>query len=272
MDSDLARLYECKNGTKSINLSVKRNINRFPNNFYFQLTEFEYNSLRFQSETLKSGSGKHIKYLPYVFTEEGVAMLSSILRTPKAVEVSVNIMNAFVMMRKFISENKDTYKEITIIRNKLLEHDDKINELFDKFERNGSIKQTIFFNGQIYDAYEVIVDLIKTAKESITIIDNYLDDGILKILSKKNENIKVLLITKNNTKINKLDIDKFNKEYPTINIKYDNTYHDRFIIIDNKELYHLGASIKDLGNKTFAINKIEDKRCVNMLIKQVNKY
>src|SRR5574344_3091411 len=134
LDSDLAKLYECKNGTKTINLAVKRNINRFPNNFYFQLTEFEYNSLRFQSETLKSGSGKHIKYLPYVFTEEGVAMLSSILRTPKAVEVSVNIMNAFVMMRKFISENKDTYKEITIIRNNLLDHDDNINELFDKFE------------------------------------------------------------------------------------------------------------------------------------------
>ena len=272
MDSDLARLYNCKNGTKEINQAVKNNPDKFPKRFVFKLTNEEEYVLKSKILTSSLNTYGGRRKLSYVFTEQGVYMLATIIKTKEASKVTIKIMDTFVMMRKFISENKDTYKEITIIRNKLLEHDDKINELFDKFERNGSIKQTIFFNGQIYDAYEVIVDLIKTAKESITIIDNYLDDGILKILSKKNENIKVLLITKNNTKINKLDIDKFNKEYPTINIKYDNTYHDRFIIIDNKELYHLGASIKDLGNKTFAINKIEDKRCVNMLIKQVNKY
>ena len=247
LDSDLAILYGCVNGTKTINQSVKRNIERFPSNFYFQLTKEEYYNLKSQI-----GTASMKRTLPYAFTEQGVAMLSSVLRTKDAARVSVNIMNAFVEMRKIINENKDLFKRIIQIENKtdyientLLEHDNQINKIFDKFNRKEDLKSKLFFNGEIYDSYSLIVDIIKEAKEGITIIDNYIDENILKYLKKKGKEVKV-------------------------NIKYTSVFHDRFIIIDNKKLYHLGTSLNYIGSKVFAINKIEDTDYINLLLNKIN--
>ena len=288
LDSDLAKLYGCRNGTKAINLAVKRNMERFPNNFYFQLTKEEYAKiieknkiLRFQIETLEENinlTGKHKKYLPYVFTEQGVAMLSSLLRTTNAAKVSVNIMNAFVEMRKFINENKDVFKRMieiendnTYIKNTLLEYDDKINELFYKFDRKEDLKSKLFFNGKIYDAYSLLIDIIKSANKEIIIIDNYVDKKTLDILTKKKLNVTILLITdENKGKITKIDIIRFNSEYKGLTIKYTNIFHDRFIIIDNKKLYHIGASLKDLGKKVFGINIINEKTFRENLLSKIN--
>ena len=285
LDSDLAFLYGCTNGTKTINQAVKRNIERFPSNFYFQLTKEEYEyiiiSSRSQIGTLnKSGDnrGYNLKYLPYVFTEQGVAMLSSVLRTKNAAKVSVNIINAFVYMRRFINKNKDIFKRVieiendtSYIKNALIDHEDKINKIFNKFDRKEDLKNKLFFDGEIYDAYSLLVDIIIKADKNIIVIDNYVDKVTLDILAKKKINVVVLLITDENKSklLTKTDIKKFNSEYPLLQIKYTNTFHDRFIIIDDKELYHLGASLKDLGKKVFAISKIEDKEYLNNLIERI---
>ena len=288
LDSDLAKLYGCRNGTKAINLAVKRNMERFPNNFYFQLTKYEYEKilkknkiLRFQSETLKENvslTGKHKKYIPYVFTEQGVAMLSSVLRTISAAKVSVNIMNAFVEMRRFINENKDVFKRMieiendnTYIKNTLLEYDKNFKYIFDKFDKKEDLKSKLFFNGEIYDAYSLLIDIINSANKEIIIIDNYVDKTTLDILTKKKLDVTILLITdKNKSKITKIDIDKFNSEYKGLNIKYTNIFHDRFIIIDNKKLYHIGSSLKDLGKKVFGINIINEKTFRENLLSKIN--
>ena len=228
----------------------------------------------------KSGDnrGYNLKYLPYVFTEQGVAMLSSVLRTKNAAKVSVNIMNAFVYMRRFINENKDIFKRVIVIENKtdyiestLKEYDKNFEVIFGKFDRKEDLKSKLFFDGELYDAYSLLVDIISKASKEIIIIDNYVDKVTLDILSKKKVNVMVLLITDDKkSKLTKTDIKKFNSEYPTLKIKYTNIFHDRFIIIDNKELYHLGASLKDLGKKVFGINKIEDISVLNQILKKVN--
>ena len=278
LDSDLAFLYGCTNGTKDINKAVKRNIERFPSNFYFQLTKEEFQNLKFQIGTSNIKEHGGIRKLPYVFTEQGVAMLSSVLRTKNAAKVSVNIMNAFVYMRRFINENKDIFKRVIEIENKtdyiestLKEYDKNFEVIFGKFDRKEDLKSKLFFDGEIYDAYSLLVDIISKASKEIIIIDNYVDKVTLDILSKKKVNVMVLLITdENKSKLTKTDINKFNSEYPLLQIKYTNTFHDRFIIIDNKELYHLGASLKDLGKKVFGINKIEDISVLNQILKKVN--
>lgn len=205
--------------------------------------------------------------LPIVFTEQGIAMLSGLLKNEIAVKVSINIMDAFVEMRKFILSNGQVFDRITNIEYKLLEqsktlteHEEKFEKVFDELQKNEKeeFKQKIFFDGQIYDAYSLIIDIIKRAKNKILIIDNYIDDSILEMLQKKKQNVEVIILTIQNNKLTKLDIQKFNKQYPTLKIAYTNKFHDRFIVIDNKELYHCGASLKDLGNKCFAISKIED--------------
>ena len=269
-DSDLARLYGCKNGTKTINLAVKRHAKRFPERFMFQLTKDEYyDILRFQTETLELEQGKYSKYLPYVFTEQGVAMLATVLRTPVADEINIRIMDAFVTMRKFINENKDIFKRITTVEYKLLEHDNKIDELFDKLEPKKINNQKIFFNGEIYDSYSLIIELIKEANNRIIIIDNYIDKSILDMLVYKKDKVGVELVTSSHY-LTKTDINKFNKQYPNLKIKYSNIFHDRFIIIDNT-LYHCGASLKDLGKKCFAINRIEDINSFNKMIEVINE-
>ena len=216
-----------------------------------------------KSENIKH-RGK--KYLPYVFTEQGIAMLSGLLKNDIAVQVSINIMNAFVEMRKFLIQNGQIFERLTNIEYKLLEHDKKFNEVFNQLQVEENIKQKIFFEGQIYDAYSLIIDIIKKANKKILIIDNYIDDSVLKMLTKKNNNVEVVILTSDKSNIQQIDIQKFNKEYPILKVAKTNKFHDRFIIIDNEEMYHLGASIKDLGKKCFGINKIEDVEIMEKIL------
>ena len=265
MDSDVANIYHCE--TKYVNRVVKRNLERFPEEFCFQLNENEFEVLRCQFVTLnKNGRGQHRKYLPYVFTEQGIAMLSALLKSDVAVSVSVNIMKAFIEMRKFLMLNGQVFERLTSVEHKLLEHDKKFDEVFNQFQLEENIKQRIFFDGQIYDAYRLIVDIIKKSNKKILIIDNYIDDTVLKMLAKKKKNVEVVILTSDKSNIETLDIKKFNKEYPTLKVAKTNKFHDRFIVIDNKEMYHLGASIKDVGKKCFGINKIEDKQIIEKIV------
>ncbi len=274
LDSDVAMLYHYP--TKRINEAVRRNIERFPENFCFKLTEIEAENLRSQIATssLEKENYGGRRYLPYVFTEQGIAMLSGLLKNDIAIQVSINIMNAFVEMRRFIATNGQVFERLTSIeyrvleQNKMLtEHEKKFEKVFDELQKKEKIefKQSIFFDGQIYDAYSLIIDIIKKAKQKILIIDNYIDDSILKMLSKKNKDVEGVILTSQNSNLNKLDINKFNKQYPILKVAYTNKFHDRFIIIDNKELYHVGASLKDLGKKCFAISKIEDDEYIEKI-------
>ena len=197
-------------------------------------------------------------------------MLSGILKSEIAVQVSIKIMDAFIEMRKFISTNKNLFEKVIDIENKMnkkfIEHDKKFDEVFNQLQSEENIKQRIFFEGQIYDAYSLIIDIIKKASKKILIIDNYIDDSILKMLAKKKKNVEVVILTSNKSNIQNIDVQKFNKEYPILKIAKTNKFHDRFIILDNEEMYHLGASIKDLGKKCFGINKIEDKEIIEKII------
>lgn len=265
LDSDVARLF--KYATKDLNRNVKNNIERFPEYYCFQLTNEEYKSLRCKNFTLnENGRGQHRKYLPYVFTEYGITMLAGLLKSEVAVNVSIKIVNTFIEMRKFISANGQLFERLTNVEYKLLEHDKKFDEIFNQLQHEENIKQKIFFEGQIYDAYSIIIDIIRKANKKILIIDNYINDSILKMLTKKKNNVEVIILTSNKSNIQNIDVQKFNKEYPVLKISKTNKFHDRFIIIDNKEMYHLGASIKDLGKKCFGINKIEDIEIIKQII------
>lgn len=263
-DYDVAKLYGYE--TKRINEAVKRNKNRFPDNFCFQLTLEEFEEIKPQIISKKSFKRG---YLPHVFTEQGIAMLSSILKNNLAVTVSVNIIDAFVEMRKVIFSNNQIFQNLINLDFKLLEYDKKFDELFKRLNNynKDEFLSKIFYNGQIYDAYSLIVDIIESAKSKIIIIDNYIDKTALKILTKKKSNVKVTLITSNNCKLTKADRVKFNAQYPSLKINITKKFHDRFIIIDDEELYHCGASLKDLGKKCFAISKIKD----NSFIEKINK-
>ena len=271
LDSDVAMLYHYE--TKNINKAVKRNINRFPEDFCFQLTKSEMDQMWFQNgTTLKGEANKYRseKYLPYAFTEQGIAMLSGILKNDIAVGVSINIMRAFIEMRKFINTNKNLFEKVINIENKMekkfIEQDKKFNLIFNQLQQEENIKQIIFFDGQIYDAYSVVIDIIKKANKKILIIDNYIDDSVLKMLRKKKRETEVVILTSNKSSIDTLDIQKFNQEYPLLKLSRTNEFHDRFIIIDNQEMYHLGACLKDLGKKCFGINKIEDLNIIEKII------
>ena len=235
----------------------------------FQLTMDEVSSIsRFQLETLK-GQGHNIKYLPYAFTEQGVAMLATILRTSVAEEVSIKIMDAFVAMRKYIGTNLIEQKYI----NKLvLEDHNKIQVLEESFQKLEEKRKDseIYFNGQIYDAYSKILDIFKSAKKELIIIDAYPDKTLLDII-KEVPNINVTIITKTPSLLSKKHYEKYNKQYHNLDIKYDNTFHDRYFILDNSIVYHCGASINRIGYKTFSITKIGDKQVIEALITQINK-
>ena len=279
LDSDVAMLYHYE--TKYINLAVRRNKERFPEDFCFQLTNVEAENLRLQiatSSLTKENYGGR-RTLPYVFTEQGIAMLSGLLRNDVAIKVSINIMNAFVEMRRFLTTNRQVFERLNNVEYKLIEqnnllsnHEKKFEEVFDQLQnkKENEFTQKIFFDGQIWDSYSLIIDIIKRAKSKILIIDNYIDDSILKMLSKKNKYVEVIILTSQNCDISKLDINKFNKQYPTLKIARSNKFHDRFIVIDNKELYHCGASLKDLGKKCFAINKMNDIKFIENIENSVN--
>ena len=264
LNSDLAKLYECKNGTKDINKAVKRNIERFPKNFYFQITEEEMKKLWFQSGT----ANKMIRSLPYVFTEQGIAMLSSVLHTQIAISQSIRIMDAFVKMRKIISSNLIEQKYINELVIKDNERINLLEESFSKLEEKEKINH-IFYEGQIYDAYSLLIDIFKEAKKEIIIIDNYADKSILDMIT--NLNVKVIIVTKKFNLLKDIDIKKYNKQYHNLKVIYSDKFHDRFIILDKKVLYHSGASYKDLGNKCFAITKIKDKEYLETIIKNIGE-
>ena len=255
LDSDLASLYEVE--TKNLNKAVKRNIERFPASFCFQLTEEEVENLRFQFGTSSLSYGGR-RYLPYVFTEQGVAMTSAILRSDIAVKVSVEIMEAFVEMRRTIISNASLFHRLDKIELKQLDTDQKFEAIF---KAMGSDKlhseKGIFYNGQVFDAYTFVSDIIRTAKSSIVLLDNYVDDTVLTLLGKRNTNVTATIYTKNISNQLRLDVQRYNSQYPPIEIEFFSDAHDRFLIIDDTDLYHIGASLKDLGKKWFAFSRMD---------------
>lgn len=268
IDRDLAYLYNVE--TKVLNQAVKRNLNRFPEHFRFQLTEEEYENLRSQFVT-SSEDNTHggRRYMPYVFTEQGIAMLSAILKSDVAVEASIKIMNSFVEMRRFLISNQELFSRLDRIELKQLETDKKLEEVFNYLATNTEVKQNIFFDGQIYDAFSFIVGLVKKANKDIILTDNYVDVNTLNILCKKNKSVDVVIITAGKGSLSTKDITKFNAQYPKLSVKTTTDFHDRFLIIDKVEVYHIGASIKDAGKKSFGITKMEDKDLVTSLVNKV---
>ena len=268
IDSDLASLYQVT--TKRLNEQVSRNKNRFPAEFMFRLTKEEYENLRSQfatsSEDYAHGGRR---YMPYAFTEQGIAMLSAVLKSDIAVEVSIRIMNSFVEMRKFLFSNQQLFSRLDRVGLKQLETDKKLEEVFNYIASNTEVKQKIFFDGQIYDAFSFIADLIGKAQSKLILIDNYVDVNTLNILCKKNSGVDVLIATAGKGSLTTKDINKFNAQYPSLSVKTTADFHDRFLIIDDKEVYFIGASIKDAGKKSFAITKIEDGKMVQDLINKV---
>ncbi len=276
IDSDLAILYSVE--TKRLNESVKRNKKRFPENFCFQLTEEEYENLRSQNATSniemenKTSKGGR-RYLPYAFTEQGIAMLSAILRSDEAIQVSVNIMNTFVKMRRFLSENAIMFDRINSLELKQLEYqketNEKIEQIFAYISKHEEVDQKIFFEGQIYDAFSLLISLVEKAEKSIVLIDNYVDVGTLNILSKKKSNVDVNIYTLKRTRLTNKDIDNFNSQYPTLVVNYTGVFYDRFLIVDKKTAYHIGASLKDAGKKCFGITKIEDIGIISDILQRL---
>ena len=262
LDCDLAKLYNVE--TKRINEAVKNNLDKFPERFYFRINENEFFSLKSKISTSKGGSRKGHN----VFTEQGIAMLSTILKSKVAVETSIRIMDAFVKMRKYISAN---LIEQDNMKNMLIKHDNEIKllqESFSKLEEKEKINH-IFYEGQIYDAYSLLIDIFNEAKKEIIIIDNYADKSILDMIT--NLNVKVIIVTKKFNLLKDIDIKKYNKQYHNLKVIYSDKFHDRFIILDKKVLYHSGASYKDLGNKCFAINKIEDNEYLKNILKKIKE-
>ena len=263
LDSDLARLYECINGTKTINQAVKRHINKFPERYMFQLTKSEYDNLKSQFGTSSLNTYGGVRKMPYAFTEQGVAILATILKTPVADIVSMKIIDAFVYMKRYLSfENKNSI---------ILNHEErilKLEESFDKLNEKEKIN-AIFYEGQIYDAYSLLIDIFKEANEEIIIIDNYADKSILDMIT--NLNVKVIIVTRKFNLLKDIDIKKYNRQYHNLKVIYSDKFHDRFVILDKKVLYHSGASFKDLGNKCFAINKIEDNEYLKNILKKIKQ-
>jgi hypothetical protein len=253
LDRDLAKLYQVE--TKVFNQAVKRNIKRFPESFRFQLTKIEFENLRSQIVTFKENL--NTKYLPYVFTEQGVSMLSAILKSDIAIDVSIKIIESFVNMRKIINSNTPMFERFERVDQRLSLHDENFNTLFKALEDKSLIPtQGIFYNGQTFDAYKFINDLIKSAKKDIKLLDNYIDETVLTLFSKV-PNIKVTIYTKTITKQLRLDLEKYNSQYNNIEIKKFENSHDRFLIIAETEVYHIGASLKDLGKKWFAFSRMD---------------
>lgn len=266
LSSDVAKLYQVE--TKRINEVIKRNIKRFPESFCFQLNneELDILCLRSQFATLNKSNnlrGGNIKYLPYVLTEHGIMMLSGLLKSDIAIKVNIQIINAFVEMRKYLSNN-NIENRLYNIETKIIEYDNNFKILFDKFD--SKTNSNIYFEGQTYDSYSLLRDILNSSKNNIIIIDNYLDKSVLDILKETNK--KIIFIT---NKYNNRDYEKYKSQYDNITLKISNSFHDRYIIIDNQTLYHSGASFKDLGKKCFNINKIEESKIINSLLEEISE-
>lgn len=253
LDTDLAMLYGVE--TKRLKEQVKRNIDRFPDDFMFELTREELNGLRSQIATSNGRGGT--RYLPYAFTEGGIAMLSSVLKSGIAVEINIRIMRAFVAMRQFLATNAQVFQRLTNIEYHQIETDKRIDEVFKRLDANVQPQQGIFYEGQVFDAYQFVSDLVRKAKNSIVLIDNYVDDTVLTLLDKRADNVTATIYTQHISQQFQLDINRHNTQYPAINVEHFNRAHDRFLLIDD-EVYHIGASIKDLGKKWFAFTLMQD--------------
>lgn len=254
LDSDLAVMYQVE--TKVLNQAVKRNLDRFPNEFRFQLTNDEMNHLKSQIVTSSLTHGGR-RVLPYVFTEQGVSMLSAVLRSDIAVKVSIQIMQAFVAMRKTLGQLHGVIQRLEGVELKQLQTDTKLEQVLKALEKDISPKQGIFFEGQLFDAHVFVSDLIKKANKSLLIIDNYVDESTLLLLSKRKKQVSCTVYTRINAALKK-DLEKHNQQYPAISLVENRSSHDRFIILDNTQIYHIGASLKDLGNKCFAFSRMDD--------------
>ncbi len=272
IDRDLAILYQVE--TRALKQAVKRNIDKFPDDFMFRLTDDEIDLMVSQNVI---PSKQHLGgSKPYIFTESGIAMLSSVLRSDIAMKVSVAIMRTFVEMRKFLINNQALFSRLDRVELRQLEHskrldknDKKFEKVFDYIAENKEVKQKIFFNGQIYDAFSLLVDVVKQADNSIILIDNYVGVDTLNILAKKKDGVTVDIFTTKKSNLTKNDIRKFNLQYKNLQIKEINTFHDRFMILDENICYHIGASIKDVGKKSFAISKIEDKQNISDILSRL---
>jgi len=269
LDSDLAMLYQVE--TKVFNQAVSRNIERFPENFRFQLTKEEFDALRSQIATSNGRGGR--RYRPYMFTEQGIAMLSGVLRSDVAIQVSIRIMNTFVEMRRFIANNALLFEKVSDIELKQLEYqkstDEKFDKVFQYIEDHAESEQKIFFDGQIYDAFSLITSIIQKAQKEIILIDGYVDVDTLNILAKKNVGVDVKIYTYASAQLTNRDAANFNAQYPTLTVKKTQVFHDRFIILDWKTAYHIGASIKDAGKKCFGISLIDDPGVVADLLNRL---
>lgn len=265
LDRDLAEMYQVE--TKVLNQAVKRNIDRFPKQFRFQLTDNEKMELVTNCDRFESL--KHSSTNPFAFTEQGVAMLSAVLRSDVAVKVSIQIINAFVEMRKLIANHSGLLQRMDGIERKQLETDQKFEKVFKALESKDLIpSQGVFFDGQVFDAYELASKIIRSAKKNIVLIDNYIDESTLTHLSKKTKTVKALLLTKTISKQLTLDVKKGNEQYSNFELRTFTKSHDRFLIIDNTEVYHLGASLKDLGKKWFAFSKLK-KNSIASILKEI---
>ncbi|OQY14785.1 MAG: DNA-binding protein, partial [Propionibacterium sp. 4572_24] len=264
IDRDLAQLYEVE--TRVLNQAVKRNIERFPPEFMFQLTEKELDNWKSQI-VISNKETMGIRKMPFAFTEQGVSMLSGILKSNVAIKISIKIINSFVEMRKFLTTNAAIFQRIDQLEYKHIGTNQRIDQILNALETNElKPKQGIFYEGQIFDAYNFVSDLFRSAESSIIIIDNYIDDSVLIHLTQKKESVKVTIYTKHISQLIKLSLKKFNQQYKDIKIKEFSKSHDRFIIIDDKEIYHFGASLKDLGKKWFGFSKFH-KDALNILEK-----
>ena len=253
IDRDLATLYRVE--TKVLNQAVKRNLERFPENFRFQLNDKEKQQLVTDCDRFEKL--KHSSNNPYAYTEQGVAMLSAVLHSKTAIKVSIHIMQAFVEMKKFMATNAGIFHRLDKVEQKFLQSDENFKKLFKALEDKKIIpKQDIFFKDQVFDAYSFVSNLVRTANTSIILIDNYIDDTVLTHFTKRKKNVKFTILTKNISMQLKLDIEKYQEQYQSINIIEFRDSHDRFLIIDEKEIYHFGASLKDLGKKWFAFSKM----------------
>lgn len=274
LDSDLAVLYQVETG--ALNRAVKRNEKRFPEDFRFQLTEEEYSNLKCQSgisSLAKSGYGGR-RSLPYVFTEQGISMLASVLHSDVAINASISIMRAFVEMRHFIASNQLLFERISSVELNQLEYqkrtDKKLDDIFEYISDHEESQQKIFFDGQIYDAFSLLIDLVGSATKSIVLVDNYVDVGTLNILSKKKENVAVTIYTVKKTRLSEKDVETFNQQYPKLEVSYTGVFHDRFLIIDDEKAYHIGASLKDVGKKCFAISLLNDSGVVYDILQRLD--
>lgn len=266
LDRDLARFYQVK--ATRLREQVKRNVKRFPDDFMFQLTHKEVDYMVSQnaipSKQVLGGA------LPYVFTEQGVAALSSVLTSERAVDVSIIIIRSFVALRKSVLNDRSFLSRLTHLERTQIKTEAQLDKIFTALNNNKDIQQGIFYKGQIFDAYSFISDIIRSANNSITLIDNYIDDSVLTLMNKRKPRVKLRIITRTHSKQVQLDIQKYKEQYSNVSVEINRDFHDRFLILDHEKVYHIGASLKDIGRKCFAFSLLE-KQTGKILIKHTDQ-